>query len=219
MKTAYVWFLAAALALLAGCVSRKEIRSGDLIFVGIPGDYSLDEDSMDSTIGASTGDGTLNWIHVGIIEVLEDGPYVIDATIRRGVDRHPLDTFICDFTLRDGSLPVFEVKRLRKDASAAGCARASEAFLGLPYDVHFLPDNGEFYCSELVQASYLDGAGEPLFPSEPMNFKNAEGEMPVYWEQLFALLGEKVPQDTPGTSPRSLYESPLLRSVPVVFKN
>lgn len=48
-----------------------------------------------------------------------DSVWIIDATIAHGVDRHPLDTFLRVFTLKDGSYPEFIVKRV-KDLDADG---------------------------------------------------------------------------------------------------
>lgn len=204
--------LIAAAAITLGC-ARETLRSGDLIFVGIPMDYSLEDDSMSSAIADATGDGELNIIHVAIADVDSEGTWIIDATIRHGVDRHPLDTFLCDFTLKDGSLPVFEVMRLKDSRRAASFVENAKKYLGLPYDTRFLPDNGALYCSELVRESYLRGDGKPLFDEFPMNFRDREGNMPLYWEQLFAILGMDVPQDVPGTNPQEMSSSPLLRPV------
>ena len=188
-----------ALALFASCIPQAErLQTGDLIFVGIPADYDLDADSMDSAIAEVDADGQV---------------WIIDATIKYGVDRHPLDTFLRQFTLRDGSLPTFEVKRLRDDSRAEASVRNAKQYLGLPYDVTFLPDNGAYYCTELVYDSYLDEDGKPLFHAAPMNFRNADGEMPRYWEQLFARIGQSVPQGVPGTNPQAMSEEPTLRSV------
>ena len=188
-----------ALALFASCTPQAErLQTGDLIFVGIPADYDLDADSMDSAIAEVDADGQV---------------WIIDATIKYGVDRHPLDTFLRQFTLRDGSLPTFEVKRLRDDSRAEASVRNAKQYLGLPYDVTFLPDNGAYYCTELVYDSYLDEDGKPLFHAAPMNFRNADGEMPRYWEQLFARIGQSVPQGVPGTNPQAMSEEPTLRSV------
>ena len=110
-----------ALALFAACTPAAErLQTGDLIFVGIPADYDLDADSMGSAIADATGGQTgLNRIHTAIAEVDADGQvWIIDATIKYGVDRHPLDTFLRQFTLRDGSLPTFEVKRLCRSRTA-----------------------------------------------------------------------------------------------------
>ena len=103
----------AVLILLAGC-GQPRVQSGDLLFVGIPVDYSLEASSMDNAIVSATGDSNqINYIHVAILEVEDGQTWVIDATVKHGVDRHPLDTFLADFTLKDGSLPLLDVRRVK----------------------------------------------------------------------------------------------------------
>ena len=206
----------ALLALTAACAPRQQdLRTGDLVFMGIPNDYSLGEDSMDGAIASATGAGELNLIHVAIADVAEDGVYIIDATLKYGVDRHPLDTTVKQFTLKDGSQPVYIVKRLKDAELAEEWIARAKTFCGQPYDQAFLPDNGAMYCSELVRESYLSAKGEYLFDEKPMNWKNEKGEIPVYWTQLFALLGMDVPQGVPGTNPQDMSHSPLLEAVDV----
>ncbi|MBQ9888402.1 MAG: Coenzyme F420 hydrogenase/dehydrogenase, beta subunit C-terminal domain [Bacteroidales bacterium] len=196
-----------------GCTSRQ-LKSGDLVFVGIPVDYSLDSTSMSSGIAAATGkEGPLNYIHTAIAEVEGGQVWIIDATLAHGVDRHPLDTFLTDFTLRDGSYPVFEVMRLKK--GPRDLVENAKKHIGEPYDNNFLPDNGASYCTELVRDSYLDKDGKPILPANPMNFKGPDGEFPVYWVQLFGILGSPIPQDIPGTNPQDMHSSPLLEKVDV----
>ena len=177
-------------------------------------DYNADANSMGAAIASATGeDGELNIIHVAIAEVENDSIWIVDATIAHGVDRHPLDTFLHDFTLRDGSYPEFIVKRvIGVDAEAA--VERAKTYCGCSYDVHFLPNNDEFYCSELVQQSFLDGYGNPIFLSEPMNFQASDGSMPPYWEYLFGRLGMEIPQGLPGTNPQRMSESEHLIEVP-----
>ena len=191
-------FVAAAVS----CAPVKEtLRSGDLIFVGLPSDTQAGEDSMSSAIA----------------EVADDGVWIIDATLRHGVDRHPLDTFLTDFTRHDGSYPAFLVKRLKDPGRAAECIQKAKAFLGEPYDSVFLADNGAHYCSELVRDSYRSADGGYLFEQQPMNWKNDQGEIPAYWERLFAGMGMAVPQGEPGTNPQEMARSALLRDVDVVL--
>ena len=210
--------ITAALALAAACTPKSDkLQNGDLVFVGIPASYSLDAGSMDNAISDATADGSgLNLIHTAIFEIDPEGrEWIIDATIKHGVDRHPLDTFLRDFTLKDGSLPVFEVMRLRDDSRAASSVENAKKYLGRPYDVHFSPTDEALYCTELVYDSYLDADGKPIFSAAPMNFKNADGEFPLYWQQLFARLGEPIPQDVPGTNPQAMAKDPALRPVAV----
>lgn len=215
MKNSIV-FLLVILLLAFGCGRQADrLRSGDLIFVGLPLDYKAEPDSMAAAISSATSvEGALNLIHVAMAEVEADSVWIIDATIAHGVDRHPLDTFLADFTLRDGSYPEFIVKRV-KGADASAAIERAKAFCGQAYDLRFLPDNEDLYCTELVQNCYLDASGNPLFESEPMNFKASDGTMPPYWEWLFGKLGMAVPQGLPGTNPQRMAESALLYEVPV----
>ena len=201
------------------CQNRNRLQNGDLIFVGIPMDYKAETGSMDEAISSATGEeGALNLIHVAIAEVKADSVWIIDATIAHGVDRHPLDTFLKDFTLRDGSYPEFIVKRV-KGVDADAAVERAKTFCGRAYDVRFLPDNEDLYCTELVQDSYLDAAGRPVFESEPMNFKAPDGTMPPYWEWLFGQLGMDVPQDVPGTNPQGMSEAPCMVDLPPFHVN
>lgn len=212
----YLGIILLLVAVLSCREPSASLRNGDLVFVGLPMDYSLEADSMDAAISASTGIDSLNIIHVAIAEVRGDSTWIIDATIKRGVDRHPLDTFLTDFTLRDGSLPEIIIGRVQGIDADAAVERA-KTYCGRGYDSRFLPDNEELYCSELVQLSYLSASGEQVFDSEPMNFLAPDGTMPVYWEQLFSILGMDVPQGVPGTNPQRMFSSEKVKKVKKIF--
>ena len=203
--------------MLAACTAKEApLQTGDLVFIGLPMDYRADTTSITSGITAATGgDSGINYIHTAILEVGTDTVWVIDATIKHGVDRHPLDTMLRDFTLNDGSLPYFQVMRLKDNGDAARWVRNAKANIGLPYDLHFLPDNDALYCTELVQEAYLDASGARIFPSSPMNFAAPDGTMPPYWTWLFSLLGREVPQGEPGTNPQRMAADPHLVPVDV----
>lgn len=208
-----VTLLAALLLMALACGRKNTLRNGDLIFVGLPMDYKSDSTSMDAAISAATGgEGTLNLIHVAIVEVNKDSVWIIDATLGHGVDRHPLDTFLKDFTLKDGSLPTFIVKRV-KGVDVNKAVERAKTFCGRKYDYRFLPDNEELYCSELVQDSFLDRDGFPVFLSAPMNWLAPDGTMPPYWVYLFGLMGMEVPQDVLGTNPQNMSMAPNLVEV------
>lgn len=202
-----------ALALLCACsqAPKTNLQSGDLVFVGLH--KTAPDSTMSSAIASATGpDDTLEIVHVGIIDVSNDSVYVIDATIKHGVDRHPLDTMIQDFTRHDGTRPVLIFKRLKDNSSAKEYVQNAEQRLGQPYDFNFQPDNGACYCSELVRDSYCSG-NEYVFENKPMNFKGPDGEYPPYWVKLFAKMGVPIPQDVPGTNPRNMMHSPALQDI------
>ena len=219
MRKLIILQLAAMLTLCASCggrVGEQALRSGDLLFVRIPSGYDLGEGTMSEAIASSTSgsDSSRMTVHVAMLEVKGDSTWIIDATIKRGVARYPLDTFLTDFTLKDGSLPVLEVKRPQVSRrQALQFVENAKSFIGQPYDVHFLPDNGAMYCSELVYHSYVTADGSHLFSEYPMNFLAPDGRMPQYWIQLFALLGQEVPQGVMGTNPQAMSAEPVLKDV------
>ena len=219
MKRFIATLLSAVALLLCFAACRKpvvtpvepKIETGDLLFVGIPMFY--EEGTMAEAIAQATSNGdTVNFIHTAILEVDSLGTvWVLDATLAHGVDRHPLDTLLADFTLHQpGAVETFEVWRMKDNRDAERWIASAKTMLGEPYDTYFKPVNGRHYCTELVYDAYTDPAGNPLFESVPMNFKNKEGEMPEYWTKLFASLGEDVPQGVPGTNPQQMRESPNL---------
>ena len=198
-------------ASLTSCTEpTQQLRNGDLLFVGIPADYSLSDSTMGSAITAATGNGDINYIHAAIIEVDGTENYIIDATMRRGVARYPLDTFLLDFRLHGGALPKLVVKRIANAQLATQGVERAKKFIGQPYDVYFLPNNGAMYCTELVYESYRNADGSPIFNAAPMNFKNADGEYPIYWQQLFQRIGQPIPQDTLGTNPQAMQGEAIL---------
>ena len=193
--------------MLTGCRQSKVVETGDLLFVGLPMDYSVEGDtsSMASAIAATTGDeDQVNYIHVAILEVSGDTTFVIDATLKRGVARYPLDTMKEDFRLKSGDYPIFTVKRLKHNRNAARWIENAKGYVGRGYDLSFLPDNEEQYCSELVWNSYLEHDGGHIFTAAPMNFKSADGSYPEYWVWLFSRIGMPIPQGVEGTNPNDM---------------
>jgi len=226
MRRLMTFFLLAASLLAAACskdgspvaAPEAQIETGDLLFVGIPMNYG-DGDMAGAIADATSTGGETNFIHTAILEVDEAGSvWVIDATIAHGVDRHPLDTLFSDFTLHRGNAKAtFEVMRLADNQDVRRYVEQAKALLGEEYDLYFLEGNGRHYCTELVYDIYVKPDGTHHFDSVPMNFKNAEGEMPSYWERLFASLGQEIPQGEPGTNPQQMRESPEL--VHVMYLN
>ena len=222
MRTFYSFFRFSILCLLpvllvSACRrDEAEIQTGDLLFVGLPLDYTVEGDtaSMASAIAAATGDeNQVNYIHVAILEKAGDTTFVIDATLKRGVARYPLDTMREDFRLGSGDYPLFVVKRMKNNKRAAEWVANAKQYIGRGYDVAFLPDNDEQYCSELVWNAYTGADGEHLMTAAPMNFRSPDGSFPPYWVWLFSKIGMPIPQDVPGTNPNDMAKEPALETV------
>lgn len=212
-----------AVALLAAACSKEGsavrtpeacIETGDLLFVGIPMNYG-DEDMAQAIADATSTGSETNFIHTAILEVDPEGQvWVIDATLAYGVDRHPLDTLLKQFTLHRGDAKAtFEVMRLSDNREVKQYVEQAKGMIGEEYDLYFLPANGRHYCTELVYDVYVKEDGSHHFETVPMNFKNAAGEMPSYWTRLFSQLGQPIPQDEPGTNPQQFHASPALTHV------
>lgn len=212
-KIAYLILAAAALTACATSAPGPALKTGDLVFVGIPAEGSaVAEGSMGQAIAASTGSGDIDYIHTAILEVDSEGTWIVDATDKRGVARYPLDTFILDFHRHDGSFPTFEVFRLKDAEGVEGFVAAAKKYLGESYDLGFLPENGMHYCTELVYDAYIRN-GEHIFEAAPMNFKDESGEFPAFWVRTFKKIGAEIPQGKLGTNPQAMHGSDAIEYV------
>ena len=203
------------LTLCTVTAQKVQVRTGDLLFVGIPGDYTIFDDSMSGAIASATGKANqLNYIHVAVLEVDDKGAiWIVDATLKHGVDRHPLDTFLADFTLKNGEYPQLDVMRLKQSRHAAQYVLNTRKYCGEAYDLYFMPDNDRHYCTELVYDSYVTPKGKHLFHAAPMNFKAEDGTFPPYWVQLFQLINQPIPQGELGTNPNAMAKEKCLKKV------
>ena len=180
------------------------LRSGDLVFV------CADTTGMDAAISDATADdNTVNYSHVGIIEMTPDsGAFVIDASPKYGVSRRMLRQFRAE----NGTCHFYRLKGYNNEDEWVTKAKSC---IGLSYDLYFLPDNGKYYCSELVADVCVDADGNPIFKAQPMNFCAADGTIPDYWVNLFDSLGVEVPQGVMGTNPNDLVRSGKLQRIDI----
>ncbi len=202
--------MVALLFLVAGCSDRRDtLKNGDLIFQVCP------RDSVTDAITDATGrSDRLSFSHVGIIDI-EDGEFfVIEASGTKGVVRTPLTSFLKKSEHSEEGIPLVEVFRIEGFDCTSSVERA-KLYIGKPYDTLYLPDNGAFYCSELVCESYLDPAGNELFPSALMTFKDSTGVISPLWQAYFDKMGQEVPEGVPGSNPNDLSENKLLKRLNV----
>ena len=168
------------------------LMSGDLLFVS-------DTSSMGNAIKESTG----YYTHVALVERDGDSLYLIDATQRHGVARREIST---TYAARI-PLKMMSVYRHTSPFDTSAVIARAKALVGRPYDDWFLPHNGRYYCSELIQCAF------DCFESRPMKWRDANGKIPEYWKQHFERLGAPIPEGVPGTNPTDLSRSPLLHKV------
>lgn len=173
--------------LIYGLLPAQQLLPGDLLFY-------VDMDGMGAAVSATTGQYT----HVALVERVGDTVWIIDATQRYGISRRP----------ENSTRPYPDVYRLTIPFDTAEVIARATRLIGKPYDNAFLPDNGAYYCSELIQAAFGD-----LFPSAPMNWRDKDGNLPQYWQEHFKKLGMPVPEGVMGTNPTDLSRSPRLHKL------
>lgn len=193
-----------AALLLMGCAGAFRPREGDLLFQ-LAGSSAMSSAIADATAQADS----MRFVHVAIVI---SGDSVVEASPDNGVSVVALSEFLKGSPAVAGR-PGVVVKRVSVDFPLGASVRRALEKKGQPYDWSYLPGNGKMYCSELVYDSYRYADGMPLFAMLPMNFLDAEGRLPDFWERLFDRLGEPVPQGVPGTNPTDMSRSPLLREV------
>ena len=175
-----------------------ELQTGDLLFL------SENSSSMEKAITASTGEYT----HVALVECdSADDVWIIEAMPEKGVRRIPYERFKREHLIWF-HLESCDIYRLTVPFDTAAVIARAKSLLGKPYDDAFLPDNDAYYCSELIEVAF-----NGFFPSKPMNWRDADGNLPEYWRKHFEELGVPVPEGVPGTNPTDLSRSPLLKKL------
>jgi len=208
MKQHYLFFIALSLVLLYGC--KPTLCSGDLIFV-----TSENSDFEKSIVEVTKlKDKTLNFTHVGIINVTDSGVFIVEAVPQKGVVYTSLQEFKEEnrnSILYIGTLKS-KYKKYTKTALSSACSH-----LGKGYDYAFDFENDLYYCSELVYDAYAHASGDIHFFETPgMTFKKAgTDEILPYWIAYFEKLNLPVPEGKPGVNPTGLSRSEKLIIQPI----
>lgn len=198
---------------IALCCSEKgkqtyRPQAGDLLFQIAP-----QTDFADAIVRATAQDSGFRFSHVAIVAVSDGKPYVIEACGERGVTRTEWTEFMERSQKINGRPGVVAMRVVSEGFPLAQAVAKAESHLGEEYDWYFYPDNGKMYCSELVYESYRLPDGSPLFSAKPMNFRDADGNMPAFWTELFVRLGEPIPEGVPGTNPNDMAKDSSLVEV------
>lgn len=195
-------------------IDWTDVQTGDLLLFELPLDYTLNLE--DTSVSPILPGDEVSHIHIAMMEKADDGLYVIDATLKFNVDRHPLDSALAMFTLKNGKLPRMEVYRLKDNSDVARYIANAKPFMGRPYDLKFTTATDQLYCSELVYNCYVSGNGDTLFALNAMDWRANDGSTPEYWKGLFGWIGIEVPQGVIGITPRDITESELVEKVGVI---
>ena len=172
-----ILFLAVCCLAMMSC---QTYRTGDLLF-------------HVASKGNAITDVTPGMIdHVAIV-VEKDS--VIEA-VSHGVKTTPIDSL----RQQEGYFLIGKVIGADRKASVA----QARQYIGRSYDRLYLKDNEDIYCSELVQFSFVDAQGKPIFSPIPMSFHDDTGNITDYWKEFYKKQGLEVPEGQPGTNPSEL---------------
>lgn len=145
--------------------------------------------------------------HVGMIVTENKEVFVLEATSRKGVVLTPFQEFVAK------SDAGYIIKRVKKPLDTKKIISNAKSHLGKAYDWSFRPNNNKLYCSELIYESFTDENDQPIFHAQPMNFRDANGDIPTFWIDLFQKLGEQIPEGVMGTNPNDLSKEKSLVEV------
>ena len=123
MKKPLLFFF--VLSLVVSCSRQSYYQTGDLLFV-----EGTASSAMDQAIMGSTG----AMVHVGIVEVVGDSVFVIDAAPQTGVSRRPLDAFLEAQKDYEGRLPALHLMRLKNNREAASFVAQAKSLCGAESD-------------------------------------------------------------------------------------
>lgn len=197
-----------AVALQTACTDRGYVpQEGDLLF-RVAGTSAASRAIADATAWRDS----VRFSHVAIVATENGKPYIIEASGREGVTRTEWDDFMTSSPQIGGKAGVVAM-RVTADFSASKAIERAKGHMGEEYDLHYLPNNGKMYCSELVYECFLKDDGTPLFSAAPMNFRDSNGDMPRFWIELFEKLNEPIPEGVKGTNPNDMSKEPVLREV------
>jgi len=164
------------------CCACSSLRPGDLLFHVVEHDNHITEVTP----------GMID--HVAIYL---GGDSVLEAVPRSGVVVNPLSVVL-------EREPGSYLRGTVRGADRRRSLQQALGYRGCPYDSLYLPEGEAIYCSELVQLSYVDKNGAPLFQPIPMSFHDADGHITPYWQQFYARQGLDVPEGRPGTNPSEM---------------
>ena len=183
--------------------NADSIREGDLFFA-----YADDSNAI-TTVTQGVGNMAID--HVAILAGSPNQWTVIEA-VHKGVQEIPLDSFLCHNMGKSGQ-PNVLIGRVTCPLDIPSSINRARKQIGKPYDFNFMPDDKEFYCSELVQKSYVDKQGNLIFHPIPMSFHDKNGNITPYWHEYYAKQGLEVPEGKDGSNPGDLSRNAFVRII------
>jgi len=182
--------------------SRIVLHSGDLLFWGASSEHiSQAIDKVTQTSAAT------HFSHVGLVEVLDSGIFVLHASPVGGT----CEVSIKEFIHPKGDSVTVVAYRLKDQwqPSIPKAIKKAKQMLGKPYNFSYIMTDTAHYCSEFV---YLAFATDSVFELNPMTFKDPKtGDFSPAWVEYYQKRGLEIPEGLPGCNPNGLAASSKLK--------
>ena len=200
-KMAILFLSVAGLFAFTPVESKVELRTGDLLFrEKTSGNISQAIDKVTQTKAET------HFSHVGLVEVLDAGIFVLHANPEGGTCEIPLDKFLHP---KGDSVTVvaYRLKKEWEKAIPEAIIKARQ-MLGKPYNFSYVMSDTTHYCSEFI---YLAFAADSVFKLEPMTFKDpSTSDFYPTWVDYYKKMGIEIPEGLPGCNPNGLAASDKL---------
>jgi uncharacterized protein YycO len=191
--------MAILFASLAG--AAIPLRDGDIIF-------HTSRSAQSAAIQRATHSP---YSHMGVILYRDGKPFVFEAIAT--VRYTPLESWKAR-----GDGGHYRVKRLKRPLEPAELKKlrvAAKSYEGKPYDLYFEWSDERIYCSELVWKMYRDAMGIEI--GELQELREFDLTDPAVKAKVHERYGKNVPLDERVISPASMFDSPLLQTVPATI--
>ncbi|MDL2238569.1 hypothetical protein LJC69_03120 [Bacteroidales bacterium OttesenSCG-928-K22] len=174
------------------------LQTGDFLFqIGKGSEFEK------AIISSTQGLENLNYTHIGVVYIIDDEIFVLEAEPKKGVVKTPLKEFVdC------GKITVVgRLKEMYKFTIPTAIKRILSQ-LGKAYNSTFQANGDGYYCSQLIQQSFILDNNEHLFAPIPMSFKDNEtGETHIFWIEYYEKLGIPIPEGEDGSNPNMIATS------------
>jgi len=182
------------LPIITYSLNTKQLQTGDLLL------QDLSCGVQCHAINQATAKHSESFNHVGIIYKYQNITYLIEAS-SDNVHLISLDEFL------NNSNQVTALRLKPKYYQLIPkFIKFSISQIGKPYNYTYIPnDEQSFYCSQLVIEG-LKYANHNQYLIKPirMNLRDNHGNIPKYWQELYARLNKPIPEGELGSNPNYL---------------
>jgi len=199
--------LAICLVFFLGIIACKQhsspvmLHTGDLLFRGTTSDNISEAIDKVTQTSAAT-----HFSHVGIVEVLDSGIFVLHASPVGGTCEVSIKEFLHP-KVDSVTVVAYRLKDQWQTAILEAIKKAKQ-MLGKPYNFSYIMSDTAHYCSEFV---YLAFEADSVFELNPMTFKDPKThDFSPAWVEYYQKMGIKIPEGLPGCNPNGLAASSKL---------